>query len=803
MATNELDAAFEDAFGTKALDPVQQAINEQKREDVTRLKVSASNAVDMQPDRKAEAMKIADKMKLPTAFVESNFDAFAREHQSTAVDFDRMVNEAPELAQWLGHPDNSVIAKDDIDNLRNLSDSVKEFGVLESVWQSFKSGTARAASSTARIPSATLNTLALPQNVMAGKIDELNKSFERPQAPGQMPIEFSMNSTIPVVTGNKFDPTQAGKPQPKPDYQKSWDGRIESPEWLRNNSVATFFDFAAEEEAKNLPELSQSVVEKIRAGDWNGASRAAAVQLATNAPQMAQTIALAMMGMPTAAAGMGGLQQMATTQQDSLDKGLPIVESTANSIAQGGAEYLGERLITVPGISKWNASIEKAFGKDTARKILTGAAKSLSSAFIQEGAEEAATQVAQDFSDYHFGANPDMTLSQGFENMLNAGLIGGLMGGGTTMTMVANHSARRMGEIRGAERTKEFLTQLKQGAVESKLRARLPEAHQQAIDTIAKSGPVENVYMPADAVQSYFQSKNLDAHEEAQKLGFGKEFAEALETGGDVRVPLGGFIGKVAESEHFQGLVDNSKFRPDGLTPNEAKTEQETTKAQMKILSKETDDVDTKPEIELTPEEKFSRSARAVKADMKAQLLAMNDPLIGPKEAEAKALLFASINQTLASESGRDPLEFYNANRPPVRMRESLAEARGEPQLVRETSEPAEAVDVAPTPTTLEIQRSESGAIVYDLGNLAALRRVISDSAIEQGAVKRDDEGYAQGMIGSTSTFPEFFKDKGYKKKTSFVRSTKRRPAKRSPKSSKRLSMISMRVTSIRLSAAR
>lgn len=711
MATNELDALVQETFGRREVDPQAQAIEDMKRENVTRLKTSVRSAAEVVPERKAEAIKLAERMRLPTAFVESNFDELSKHNESKAVDFDRIVEDSPELSHWLGIPDNAALVKDDLPQAQKLSETIKEYGAMESMYRGMMSGFSTATSGIAKIPALAYDLAAAPQNALMKAIG-----------------------------------------------RDSW--QVQAPDWLRNNPIAEQADKQARGLSDSLPEMNASVIEQLGKGDIGKASRTLAVQFFANLPQQAMTIGMTAAGMPIAGVGLAGATTAADVQARNAEQGMDPTRSIVNAVTQGTAEALFERLGTIPLLKKWEAAISSQYGKDMSKRVMQDMAKTLAASFAQEGAEEMATQAVQDASDVVTGANPDLTLGESLSNIANAGIIGGVSGGVMTSPAGIAMGAARAHQIKTAQRAVDFHTAIGQTVLDSKLMKRLPKAQQNLVETLTKDGPVENVYMPVEAVESYFQSKKLDPLAAAQSLGFAQELSEAKETGGDVRVPISKFITNLVETEHYQGLAKDIKYDPEAMTMRETEESQKSMRAELKLLEKDAETADqTKPTpLEaMTPEERRVRSARDVKQNVYDQLIAMNNPMIGPKEAKQMSLVHAQSMLSLASRTGQDPMELFNRYGLQIQTTEGPIEIGGQDVVRTENVETTDA-------PALSIERDDAGAIIYDIGNMAALRRSISDSEIIQGTVKRDDEGYAQGFIGGSSTFPDFFKNKGYTK---------------------------------------
>jgi len=334
--------------------------------------------------------------------------------------------------------------------------------------------------------------------------------------------------------------------------------------------------------------------------------------------------------------------------------------NTIDSTAQGFFEAAFEQLGTLSVVKKIEASIVSKFGKDTWKKIGADVTKQLLAGSLQEGAEESGNSLAQSTSSYFTGGNPDLTLTDVAKNALNAGIVGAASSGPISGPFGALGAYQRGAQMKAAQRLVEFHTALGESAKESKLRARLPEAHQKLVENLTKDGPVQDVHIPVEAFESYFQSKNLEPAAAAQQFGFGPEFTEAKQTGSDVKVPLGKFVNQLVDTEHYQGLANDIKYSPESMTFNEARVDEKDRTAALKLVNSEATVEESKPEAELTPDELAVRQAREIKRQLKQEL--MDNPTLkyGSPEADASAAQFAAFIYTSAQRSGQTPMDLFN-----------------------------------------------------------------------------------------------------------------------------------------------
>lgn len=128
-------------------------------------------------------------------------------------------------------------------------------------------------------------------------------------------------------------------------------------------------------------------------------------------------------------------------------------------------------------------------------------------------------------------------------------------------------------KARAAEARQALFQELSGQAVNSKLRARMPDKFRQYVERATANGPVENVYVPAEQFVSYFQSIGVDPYELVNDLeGVSRDDLDvALAGGGDLQIPTATYAAKIAGSEHDAFLMENMRFDPNEMTAAEAR----------------------------------------------------------------------------------------------------------------------------------------------------------------------------------------------------------------------------------------
>lgn len=123
-----------------------------------------------------------------------------------------------------------------------------------------------------------------------------------------------------------------------------------------------------------------------------------------------------------------------------------------------------------------------------------------------------------------------------------------------------------------AEATQQTIQTISEAAQSSKVRERTPEVFEGWLKRALKDGPVENVFVPASAWVTYFQSQGVDPFEMAATIsGVTREDLEtAVQTGGDLKIPTASYATVMAGSPHDPFMVENMKLSPDDMTVTEA-----------------------------------------------------------------------------------------------------------------------------------------------------------------------------------------------------------------------------------------
>lgn len=689
---------------------------EQNTDDNSGDLLYSKNALsDHNPDDVANAMTVAKKNEVPLTTVLDNKDIWLKSDEDKQyVD---MLKKSPKTASWMFSPENAAIAKDDVAALAGIENSVstinqtikrQNFG--GKMVNAFFSGMATVDAGIARAPAAAYNAINFPNNLVA---------------------HFAN----------------------RPDLY------IQAPDWLMNNKVAKYFDKQAE--LFRDPIMEKSIVEQISKGDIAGAAENIALQVSANAPTQFALYAGGVLGkgmQALAAAGtLAFVQKSAEAQNAGADPAMGTIDAAMNGFYEAAFESAG----TMGVLKHWENAIAKSFGKETAWKVIRDVGKTIAYSFLGEGTEETLTSLAQDFADYVTGVNRNALVGMR-ERAINAGMVGAFAGA-TSTAPVATASGMAKGmasrkdsniavagpigqNVNRAESYKALGDQVKS----SKLYQRSPEKAAELVAQMVAGSEIENIYVPVEEFTQYFQSQNISPDMVAQELGIEESFKEAVSSGRKIRIPTGKWVEKVVNTPHFNAFAENYSTDPDGLTEKQKKVQADKFKSQV--------EGDTKLlEERIAQDEQTKQDYEFVYNDVVQKLSQLKRPSrMNPEQwqqnIEANAKLVASKNVTTAIRRGVPVNQVYNPQK--IRVENaSTVPASGE-------------ITVDPKRQATELRKIIELSSDDDV-NVEQIKGEVKSGQAGHKYVTRDQVTGEVTRAGyEPSTYPEYFKNKGYTKKS-------------------------------------
>ena len=283
----------------------------------------------------------------------------------------------------------------------------------------------------------------------------------------------------------------------------------------------------------------------------------------------------------------------------------------------------------------------------------------------------AATQVGQIFAatvdntvagrDFATAVNDPVERGKMVTELANAAEEGALMFGGLhavtgTGTFLGDTLRARQAQI-----NVQAFSDLAQGAEASKLRERAPAMFRDFMDQQATGAKMENVFVPAEAVDRLYQSGGIDATRSDPLFDFvpdmQQQLAEARLTGGDVVIPTADYLTHLVGTPLADKLLPDIRLSADGMSLNEAAEQQKSAQKLYDDYAKQVDTSDAKAD-----------PVQAIADDVHAQVLAAG---YTDSQARQYGALFSSRYAARAERLGTDPLAEYQ--RTPLEIRRADA----------------------------------------------------------------------------------------------------------------------------------
>lgn len=266
---------------------------------------------------------------------------------------------------------------------------------------------------------------------------------------------------------------------------------------------------------------------------------------------------------PAARHGAAALVFLTSYALNSLGENL-----VGKSVSTAAADLI-TAAITKPTISRALARFTKTMGVSA----LEGAAIFSAMEGTNIFAEEFAKQMSEGTFEDVF--NNEQVRTDAVMRMLSAATTGAIFmpfaklpGAGTSLVIDTLRARRATADIA-------MLQDLETGAAESPTRTRNLDAFNRFLAAQTDGTPIENIAMPAAKVLELYQQNKLEPGKDDPLFGkfvpdIKEQLEQASETGGDVILPLSGYITHLAGSDIANAIRNDLRLRPEGLTLNEA-----------------------------------------------------------------------------------------------------------------------------------------------------------------------------------------------------------------------------------------
>lgn len=646
------------------------------------LQASAFANQNTEPDRKAEAMKLAQQYKVPVEFAERNFDDFKKKSLNSEDVYEDLAKNYEKTSEFMQDPNNFGLAKDDVDTLKTFEKNA-EPSFWESIGDDLIHGSAGMAKG------------ALGFQQMARELQDDYPILKGPINASGAGLWFSDQGFVSrdnITSGRKY----LGSVQ---------------------------------EERDTLKNETRGIIESATAGDFWSASKILAHNIIRAIPQLASVAVNPALGLTGMFATESG-EKYVENKEEGISTGTAAVNAIATGAVSAAIESVGG-FGAKAGFKEIIQEAAQKLGKESVMQITKRSMMEILKVGGSEGLEESATELAQAVVDYGMGVNDNA-----FENIGSRMGDSFLIGMGTGSSLGAVSQAASVAQFKKqqlSQHASDIYEKMGITALESKLFKRSPEKFAEFAQKATEKIGADQIHLSVEDVKEYFQSKNLDAAEEMTKLGFGSEFKEASETHGEIVLPTGQWLTKTATTEHYAGLKEDVRFSAEEMSPKQIKAEKKKSAEELKALNEKIQQEETEGSEIIT--------------DIYNQLVSTG--LVEKNEAKPSAQVFRFF-QVMAQRSGISPLELYN--RYGVKIMAGKEPVMG--------NQPADLPFVSQPDNLVSLQKNEYGQYDYHPEVMMLLKNSIEQSEAGQRMMKEDGS-----FMGTASTFPEFFKNKGYTKK--------------------------------------
>ncbi len=539
-------------------------------------------------DRNAKVLKYAKAFGQPATFVDNHLEeaekAAAKPGPSA---FQVMAEKYPGSEKFFQNPVYAAVAHDSIGELNGIEQAVNEHGKAYKTLATMNQAVTSMAANLARFPNVVGNLSFLPYNAYQ-------------------------------------------KYQGKPD-------RIQYPP---SNPVADYLDKQAQSYGAQVPELSDSIVEELGAGNYKKAGAATAYQVIAQIPQLAAMVAA---GPAHAGKYLATLaaSSAAARNKELSDQGVDPAVSAPVALASGAIEA-GTEALPLGFIEHMGQSLVKKAGKQGAREVFSSMWKTMFGGAAVEMTEENTAAVTNATMDYVTGVDPD-AFKKLPKELANTTIVTFLTGGLAVGPAATLHAAQTIAQNQKTSVSADLYDAIGEKVRNAKLWKRSPEAQMAFLQEVLPQSKAKDVYINPEAFSTYYQSQDESASKALAELGISqKEFEQAKETGTPLKIDHGTFLLKTVDTPAYEGLKPDIKYQPDDRSLNEQKQDEQKLSEDLKTADQQAKEADNK----------ISESGKAVREDVAKQLKAI-------KENPETSILYRAF-EVLGRDLKRDPLALYN-----------------------------------------------------------------------------------------------------------------------------------------------
>ena len=661
---------------------------------------------DFNTDQETEIVKLSNQFQVDPDFIRNDLQYFQKLNSKTTYDFDKLSQQYPKTTDFLTEDiTNYSVSKNEIDKIKNIEKLEQEHGLLSKSYKSLVNvGLASAAKGIIDFSKLAFDQAGYGAEQLSESIGQEGKTFKFSEL-----SKLTNDYDLKTEYAKKLIETKGYKPTWELAFvdvidtaSKYWEKKVEKerkyiPELqseeefdLLVESVINLKDFEGEKFTENASKAGKIVYYKTL----------------TAAPNLLTAVASLYAGNPTYGLSlmMGGaagqkysenlkLQEQRQIAQDKaneeIERQIPIsIESgqlpvegepktpeelaaiktqplitteqaMASAYISGAIEGVTEKYLgTFKIFSKYLKqtmtpvvkTLQKRIGYESTKAVIKEFSKNILLDAGQGFTEEASSSILNDFSDFILDLQSEpITVLQAAKRAFNSGLVGAFLEGGAASPNALMYAANQSQEFKQAQLDRDYMLAIGPEINNLELKQKLPEKQQKLVEKLTANGPVENIYIPVDKFDGYYQANNDDPSQAAAEIGISKEYDDAKQTGDLVKIPTEKWA-RIAGTQSFKDLANEAKTSPDSKSYNESLESQKNLEANLKEVIKQD-----------TYNQKILKETQQIEQDIANKLIS-SGVYENKKEAYLNAKVYAENYRVRSNEvyAGKSPLEIYN-----------------------------------------------------------------------------------------------------------------------------------------------
>ena len=560
-------------------------------------------SVGTNPDYEVELRRVAAQTGVPVDSARAYPDEVKRKAQLESVDFQKLQTQYPTTVNFMADRSNAQVAHDDLDGLQGVEDTLKpaDRTFLEGLWQPIASGW----NATVAGFGLTMGDALVPSGLEAQR----KLAAEQGGVDYTPGIERAVKQAQLERTAQKYSaPADIQQGMQEIGGAQTFGYALEA---ALSNPRATL-EIALQSLGASAPALLMAAGGAALgpAGTATGAGLGSfSVEYASTVRDVMTSSGVNMTDPVQLAAGMNDGELMAQAREKAIKRGIPVAAFDALTAGIAGRLLAG--------------------AKST---VLSGAARGAGELGVQAGGGAAGEATAQAVTGEY---KPGDILMEALAELPSA------------LVEVPGNYRALAAKAQAAEVQAARIEQITKTAQASKLAQRDADTFEKFVATAKEEGPVQDVYIDAQALMQSGVAEQVAAASPA----VADQLPAAAATGGVIRIPVEEYAARIAPTELSQSLLDHLRTEPDGFSRAEAQqfmqTQQEQLQNEMEkaVKAQEGDAV-------------FKTERDAIAAQVRDQLDTVGR--FSPEVHNAYATMIGNFFAVQGAKLGVSPQELFN-----------------------------------------------------------------------------------------------------------------------------------------------